>query len=180
MSFSGGEINIYPKWGTKIYLAWIQNNVWRAPDLYWHDRACCNYHLRAFNLVFTEPLQWKAGADPKNKTVGAILLLDSISVSLWLLDNSIFGQAGGKTCDVNSPWNFTMSDLSPCHTPSIIISSLTARHIVSFVYSSHCNAVWNAAIAGLNATPGRMGVVVFPFQSKSKHKADKKSKNSRH
>lgn len=37
------------------------------------------------------------------RTVGAILLLDSISVSLWLLDNSIFGKAGGKMCDVNSP-----------------------------------------------------------------------------
>lgn len=37
------------------------------------------------------------------RTVGAILQLDSISVSLWLLDNSIFGKAGGKMCDVNSP-----------------------------------------------------------------------------
>lgn len=60
------EIHVGPKRGQKNCLAWIQNNVLFAPDLYWHDRACCNYHLRAFSLVFTEPLQWKAGAVPKN------------------------------------------------------------------------------------------------------------------
>lgn len=37
------------------------------------------------------------------KTVGATLLLDSFYISLWLLDNSIFGKAGGKMRNVNSP-----------------------------------------------------------------------------
>jgi len=52
-----------PKRGIKICLARIQNNVLLAPHSNRHDRACCNYHLRAFSLV--EPLQWKAGAVPK-------------------------------------------------------------------------------------------------------------------
>lgn len=50
------------------------------------------------------------------RTVGAVLLLDSISVSLWLLDNSIFWKQGGKMCNANSPWNFTTWNLLACHT----------------------------------------------------------------
>lgn len=97
----GGEKSMHPKLEAKNCLAWTQNNVLFAPDLYWHDRACYNYHLRTFSLVFTEPLQWKARAVPKNSwshpAVGQRLC------SFWLLDNLVFGKAGGKMCNTNSP-----------------------------------------------------------------------------
>lgn len=69
-----------------------------------------------------------------------------------------------------------------CSTLNTLISPLlaSAARCFFFVCNSLCNAVWNAAFTVLYTTLGQMGVVVFPFHSKPKHKADKKSKNSRH
>ena len=88
-----GDLKIvWPEFRTMCYLLQIY------PDMIGPVVIITWEHLVLFSLNRCNGKQ-----EPFQRTVGAILLLDSISVSLWLLDNSIFGKAGGKMCDVNSP-----------------------------------------------------------------------------
>lgn len=88
-----GDLKIvWPEFRTMCYLLQIYSDmIGPVVIITWE-------HLVLFSLNHCNGKQ-----EPFQRTVGAILLLDSISVSLWLLDNSIFGKAGGKMCDVNSP-----------------------------------------------------------------------------
>lgn len=60
-------------------------------------------------IIIWEHLMWFS-LNPGNgkqelfqKDLGDTLLLDRFDISLWLLDNSIFGKAEGKMRNVNSP-----------------------------------------------------------------------------
>lgn len=83
---------VWPEFRTMCYLLQIDTDmIGLVVIITWE-------HLVLFSLNHCNGKQ-----ELFQRTVGAIPLLDSISVSLWLLDNSIFGKAGGKMCDVNSP-----------------------------------------------------------------------------
>lgn len=87
-----GLKSVWPKFRTMCYLPQIYT------DMIGLVVIITSEHLVLFSLNHCNGKQ-----EPFQRTVGAILLLDSVSVSLWLLDNSIFGKAGGKKCDGNSP-----------------------------------------------------------------------------